>query len=39
MTCVQIEQTIERAALAALKAQGRHGRLPREVSPEQVLQL
>ena len=35
----QIEQTIERAALAALKAQGRHGRLPREVSPEQVLQL
>lgn len=35
----QIEQTIESAALAALKAQGRHGRLPREVSPEQVLQL
>ena len=35
----QIEQTIERAALAALKAHGRHSRLPREVSPEQVLQL
>ena len=35
----QIEQTIERAALAALKAQGRHGPLPREVSPEHVLQL
>jgi hypothetical protein len=34
-----IEQTIERAALAALKAQGRHGQLPREVSPERVLQL
>jgi len=35
----QIEQTIESAALAALKAQGRHGRLPGEVSPERVLQL
>ena len=34
-----IEQTIERAALAALKAQGRHGPLPREVAPERVLQL
>lgn len=35
----QIEQTIEAAALAALKVQGRHGRLPGEVSPERVLQL
>jgi len=35
----QIEQTIESAALVALKAQGRHGRLPGEVSPERVLQL
>ncbi len=35
----QIEQTVESAALAALKAQGRHGRLPRDVSPERVLQL
>jgi hypothetical protein len=35
----QIEQTVESAALAALKVQGRHGRRPREVSPERVLQL
>jgi len=35
----QIEQTIESAALAALKVNGRHGRLPRDVSPERVLQL
>lgn len=35
----RIEQTIESAALAALKAEGRHGRLPREVSPERLLQL
>jgi hypothetical protein len=35
----QIEQTVESAGLAALKAQGRHGRLPGEVSPERVLEL
>lgn len=35
----EIEQTIESAALAALKVNGRHGRLPRDVSPERVLQL
>ena len=35
----QIEQTVESAALAALKVQGRHGRRPRDVSPERVLQL
>jgi len=35
----RIEQTIESAALAALKADGRHGCLPREVSPERLLQL
>jgi hypothetical protein len=35
----QIEQTVESAALAALKVNGRHGRLPREVSPERTLQL
>lgn len=35
----QIEQTIEGAALAALKAQGRHGRRPADVSPDRVLQL
>jgi hypothetical protein len=34
-----IEQTIESAALAALKVQGRHGRLPTHVSPEQLLHL
>ena len=27
------------AALAALKVQGRHGRLPTDVSPERVLHL
>ena len=35
----QIEQTVESAALAALKAQGRHGRLPGAVTPERVRQL
>ena len=35
----QIEQTIESAALAALKVQGRHGRLPTDVSPERLLHL
>ena len=35
----QIEQTIERAALAALKVDSRHGRLPADVSPARVLQL
>jgi hypothetical protein len=34
-----IEQAIESAALAALKAEGRHGRLPGDVSPERVLHL
>lgn len=34
-----IEQTIESAALAALKVNGRHGRLPSDVSPERVLAL
>lgn len=35
----EIEQTIESAALAALKVKGRHGRLPTDVSPERVLEL
>jgi len=35
----EIEHTIEGAALTALKVQGRHGRLPIDVSPERVLQL
>ena len=35
----QIEQTIESAALAALKVQGRHGRLPTDVTPERLLHL
>jgi transposase-like protein len=35
----EIEQTIESAALAALKVKGRHGRLPTEVTPERMLQL
>ena len=35
----EIEQTIESAALVALKVNGRHGRLPSDVSPERVLQL
>ena len=35
----QIEQTVESAALAALKVQGRHGRLPTVVTPERVQQL
>ena len=33
----QIEQTVERAALAALKVQGRHGRLPRVLQLEPEL--
>lgn len=35
----QIEQTIESAAVAALKVQGRHGRPPADLSPARVLQL
>ena len=35
----EIEQTIESAALAALKVNGRHGRLPSDVSPERVRVL
>ena len=35
----EIEQTIESASLAALKVKGRHGRLPRDVTPERLLQL
>ena len=35
----EIEQTIESAAVAALKVRGRHGRQPRDVSPERTLQL
>ena len=35
----QIEQTIESAALAALKVRGRHGRLPTDVTPERLLHL
>jgi len=35
----EIEQTVEGAALAALKVRGRHGRQPTEVSPERVLHL
>jgi hypothetical protein len=35
----EIEQTIENAALAALKVRGRHGRQPADVSPARVLQL
>jgi hypothetical protein len=34
-----IEQTVESAALAALKVRGRHGRQPTEVSPEHILHL
>jgi hypothetical protein len=34
-----IEQTVESSALAGLKAQARHGRLPTDVSPERVQQL
>src|SRR5258708_10247607 len=36
---VQVEQTIESAALAALKVHGRHGRLPTDVTPERLLRL
>jgi hypothetical protein len=35
----QIERVIESSALAALKAQARHGRLPTDLSPERVQQL
>ena len=35
----QIEQIVESAALASLKADDRHGRLPRDISPARVLQL
>lgn len=35
----EIEHTIENAALTALKVNGRHGRLPTNVTPERVLQL
>ena len=35
----EIERTIESAGLAALKVEGRHGRLPTDVSPERLLQL
>jgi hypothetical protein len=35
----EIEQTVERAALAGLKVKGRHGRQPADVSPERVEQL
>jgi len=34
-----IERTVESSALAGLKAQARHGRLPTDVSPERVQQL
>jgi hypothetical protein len=34
-----IEQTVESSALAGLKAQARHGRLPADLSPERVQQL
>ena len=39
MTGGHLEQTVERAALAALKAQGRHSRLPTDVTPERVQHL
>ena len=35
----QIERVIEGSALAALKAQARHGRLPTDLSPARVQQL
>ena len=35
----QIERVIESSALAALKAQARHGRPPTDLSPERVEQL
>ena len=35
----QIERVIESSALAALKAQARHGRVPTDLSPERVQQL
>jgi hypothetical protein len=34
-----IERTVESAALAGLKAQSRHGRQPKDLSPERVQQL
>lgn len=35
----EIEQTVESAALAALKVRGRHGRQPSDVSPARVRSL
>ena len=35
----QIERVVETSALAALKAQARHGRPPTDLSPERVQQL
>jgi hypothetical protein len=35
----EIEQTVESAALAALKVRGRHGRQPADLSPDRVLAL
>jgi hypothetical protein len=35
----QIERVIESSAVAALKAQARHGRPPTDLSPERVQQL
>lgn len=35
----QIERVIEGSALAALKAQARHGRVPTDLSPARVQQL
>jgi hypothetical protein len=35
----QIERVVESSALAALKAQARHGRPPTDLSPERVEQL
>jgi len=35
----QIERVVESSALAALKAQARHGRPPPDLSPERVEQL
>jgi hypothetical protein len=35
----QIERVIESSAVAALKAQARHGRMPTDLSPERVQQL
>jgi len=35
----RIERTVESAALAGLKAEGRHGRQPTDLSPERMQQL